>query len=121
MYQASRRKAAAGGATEEVQASSPLGSRVRLRGRRQRACFAQLQTAPDPKNKFHSKFFLPNTPNSSSSTADPLQEKGGARPQIHGFGGVPLEALHKTKFGGVGGNYPPLPLISGKNGSLLFS
>jgi hypothetical protein len=52
---------------------------------------------------------------------DLLQEKGGARPQIHGFGGVPLEALHEIKFGGVGGNYPPLTLISGKNGSLLFS
>jgi hypothetical protein len=77
-------------------------------------CLAQLQTTPNPKNQLHSKFFRPNTNSSSSSTADLLQEKAGARPQIHGFGGVPLEALHKTKFGGVGGNYPPLPVISGK-------
>jgi hypothetical protein len=65
-----------------------------------RACLAQLQTAPDPKNQLHSKFFLPNTPSSSRSTTNLLQEKGGAKPQIHGFSGVALEALHKTKFGG---------------------
>jgi hypothetical protein len=46
-----------------------------------RACLGELQVAPDPKKQLHSKFFLPNTPSSSSSTADLLQEKGGARPK----------------------------------------
>jgi hypothetical protein len=87
------------------------------------ACLAQLQRATDPKNQFHSKFFLSNTPSSNSCTADLLQEKVESlvRPQIHGFGGVPLESLYKTKFGGVGGNHPPLLLISGENSLLLFS
>jgi hypothetical protein len=86
-----------------------------------RACLAQLQATPDPKNQLHSKFFLPNTPSFSSSTADLLPKKVGAKPQIHGFGGVPLEVLHKTKFGGVGRNYPPLPLISGKKTVRFYS
>jgi hypothetical protein len=61
-----------------------------------RACLAQLQTAPDPKNQLHSKFFLPNTPN-SSSTADVLQKRW-SRPQIRGFGGVPQGVLHQLQI-----------------------
>jgi hypothetical protein len=49
------------------------------------------------KKQLHFKFFLPNTPNSTSSIVDLLQKKGGAAPQLHGFHGVPQEVLHQIQ------------------------
>jgi hypothetical protein len=60
-----------------------------------RACLGELHATPDPKKQLHSKFSPPNTPNSSSSTVDLLQKKGGVDPQLHGFHGVPQEVLHQ--------------------------
>jgi hypothetical protein len=57
----------------------------------------ELHAAPDPKKQLHSKFSPPNTPNSSSSTVDLLQKKGGVDPQLHGFHGVPQEVLHQIQ------------------------
>jgi hypothetical protein len=60
-------------------------------------CLGELHAALDQK-QLHSKFSLPNTPNSSSSTVDLLQKKGGADPQLHGFHGVPQGVLCEGMF-----------------------
>jgi hypothetical protein len=85
--------------------------RVRVPRERVWESSTQLQIQ---KKQLHSNFFPPNTPNSSSSTVNLLQKKGGADPQLHGFHVVPQEVLHQIQFRGVGVNYPPLPLVSGK-------
>jgi hypothetical protein len=92
---------------------------------RLRACLGELHAAPDPKKQLHSKFSLPNTPNSSSSTVDLLHEKRWSRPPTPWFswsasrGTLRRYVLYSLVE--LGGNYPPLPLVTQKNGSFYFS
>jgi hypothetical protein len=53
-------------------------------------------------------------------TADLLQKKGGVDPSSMVFVEYLRGCSTNSKSYGVGRNYPPLPLVSGKNGSVLF-
>jgi hypothetical protein len=76
------------------------------------ACLAELHAAPDPKKQLRSKNCQPNTTNSSSSTVDLLQKNGGASPNSMFFVEYLRRYSTKSKFRGVGVNYPPLPLVT---------
>jgi hypothetical protein len=77
----------------------------------------ELHAAPDSKNQLRSKKSQPNTTNSNSSTVDLLQKNGGAAPDSMVFMEYLRRYSTKSKFRGVGVNYPPLPLVTKKNGS----
>jgi hypothetical protein len=81
-----------------------------------RACLGELHATPD-KKQLHSKVSPPNTPNSSSSTVDLLQKKGGADPQLHGFHGVLQEVLHQIQISWNWGKLSTSATGYTKNGS----
>jgi hypothetical protein len=82
-------------------------------------CLAELHEAPDPKNQLHSNFFSQTHP---TPAAPPriCSKKRWTGPNSMVFVEYLKRCSTRSKFHVVGGNYPPLPLVTQKRCVLLF-